>query len=298
MEKGKPEALIVGANGLVGAKLSGALASGGITAEGTFNKRHKSSLKKLDLSDTAEIEDFFSKASYRAVFNCANLSGGVDFCQSNPEMAASFHLHATQKLGALCNRMGAVLVFISSDYVFDGSGEAPRKEDDSPNPLNLYGKLKLMAEEWIKANVKKYIIIRTTNVFGWDPETVTANYIMNLYRTVKCGKCFNAPSYLWGNPTFAGDLAEAITELYQNGSRGLFHVVGSSAVNRYDWAMKACDILGLDRSLVKETKEPPAGMIPRPLKSFLDTRKFTSNCRTVLHDMSEGLKLMKSEMGR
>ncbi len=292
----RTESLVIGANGLVGASLLAALRRKGISADGTFNKRPKDGLKKLDILDDREMEEFFLKPDYRAVFICANLSGGVDFCQSNPEKARSFHLDATRKLGEFCNRMDAALIFISSDYVFDGTKDAPYTENDSPNPLNLYGQLKLKAEEWIMSNLNKYIIIRTTNVFGWDPQTVTANYIMNLYRTVKSGKCFNAPSYLWGNPTYAGDLAEAIAELYQTGSRGLFHVVGSSAVNRYDWAIKACDILGLDKSLVKEISRPPEVMIPRPLKSFLNTGKFTSNCRTVLHDMSEGLTLMKSEI--
>jgi hypothetical protein len=59
-------------------------------------------------------------------------------------------------------------------------------------------------------NVKRHVVIRTTNVFGWDPQTVTPNYMMGLYRALKAGKRFNAPSFLWGNPTYAEDLAKAI----------------------------------------------------------------------------------------
>lgn len=293
---GRTEGLVIGANGLVGARLLNALAKEGITAEGTSYKRQKPGLKRLDILNAKESEAFFSKASYRVVFNCANLAGGVDFCQSHPEAAAAFHLHATRTLGNFCKKIDAAFVFISSDYVFDGTKNAPYLEDDRPNPLNLYGSLKLMAEEWIKANLKKYVIIRTTNVFGWDPETVTANYIMNLYRTVKSLRPFNAPSYLWGNPTYVGDLAEGIAELYRTGSRGIFHIVGKSAIDRYDWAQKACGVFGLDGSLIKEVKDPPANMIPRPLRSLLNTDKFTSNYRTALHDVSGGLKLMRSEM--
>ena len=120
---------------------------------------------------------------------------------------------------------------------------------------------------------------------------------MGLYRTLKEGKLFNAPSYLWGNPTYVGDLAEAIVELYTKRANGIFHVAGNSFINRYDWAMEACKILGLEHSLVNELKQPGPVTIRRPLKSNLKTGKFTRSYDTILHDVSNGLNLMKTNMG-
>ena len=184
---------------------------------------------------------------------------------------------------------------ISTDYVFDGKN-APYKEDDIPNPLNVYGRLKLEAEKWLVNNVPKHIIVRTTNVFAWDPETITPNYMMNLYRTIKDNKQFKAPSFLWGNPTYVDDLASAIIELCLIKMNGVFHVVGSSFINRYDWAIKACKIAGWDESLVIETKDVPANMVPRPLRSSLDTRKFRSLCKTKLGDVEKGIRSFVKSM--
>jgi dTDP-4-dehydrorhamnose reductase len=289
------ECLVIGANGLVGRCLGRALSRNGIKWSGTFYSRQEDGLYRLDVTDKGKIEKFIAKVNPRVIFNCANLAGGVDTCESNPEKAKKFHLDSIRTLADVSSKIDAAFVFVSSDYIFDGT-RGPYREADRPNPLNLYGRLKLEAEEFIKKNVKKHIIARTTNVFGWDPETRTPNYIMNLYRTIKAKKRLNAPSYLWGNPTYAEDLAEAISELYTKKASGVFHVVGASFINRYEWAKASCEILELDFGLVNEVRDPPANMVPRPLKSLLNTDKFTSSYSTVLHDVYGSLKLMRRAM--
>ncbi|KPK42628.1 MAG: hypothetical protein AMJ78_01765 [Omnitrophica WOR_2 bacterium SM23_29] len=287
------ECLVIGANGLVGRYVGKLLTDKGKKWQGTYNKRPEEGLLKLDITNPEQTKGIFSKFSPKVIFHCANLAGGVNFCESNPGIAADFHLNATADIGNYCKDINATMVFISTDYVFNGS-KASYKEDDSPNPLNLYGRLKLQTEQWIQQNLTNYLIVRTTNVYGWDPKTITPNYIMNLYNSLRDKKIFDAPSFLWGNPTYVCDLAESIIELYFNDANGIFHVAGSSFINRYQWAIQACTILGLDSSLVKEVNEPSVNMVPRPLRSRLDTEKFTRSCKTILHDASAGLKLMKS----
>ncbi|MFH0771904.1 MAG: SDR family oxidoreductase [Candidatus Omnitrophota bacterium] len=289
------EALIIGANGLVGRRVGKSLLDKGIKWIGTSNKRHQENSLSLDITDSVAMADLFARICPKAVFHCANLAGGVDFCEKNPEAARKFHLEATKEMAKHCENSASVLIFISTDYVFDGT-DGPYKEETAVNPLNLYGRLKLDAERWIQDNMKRYLIIRTTNIYGWDPETLTPNYIMSLYRSVKEGKTFNAPSFLWGNPTYVGDLAEAIAELYIKEARGIFHIVGSSFVNRLEWAMKACEILGLDGSVVSEIKKPPENMTARPLKSWLSSEKFRNSYATLLRDLYDGLRQVKSDM--
>ena len=289
--------VVIGGNGLVGSRMCSELTKWNIAWEGTFCSRPKDGLIQLNVTDQSKVENVIKKYSPRAVFLCANLAGGVEFCESNPQTAMDFHLNAAKGIGICCKELGATLVFISSDYVFDGT-KGPYREDDVTNPLNLYGRLKLEAEQWIQEKLKKHLIIRTTNVYGWDPQTVTPNYIMSLYRSLKEGRPFNAASFLWGNPTYVGDLVTAIIELFMNNANGLFHVVGRSFINRLAWADLACKVLKLNCSLINEIKEPPPDMVPRPLKSCLNTDKFTSRYKTVLHSASDGLKLMKSDMNR
>lgn len=287
--------LIIGATGIVGKRLGMFLTNKKIPWVGTHNKRPKNRLLKLDITEPGEVDHFFSEFSPRVVFHCANLTGGVNFCQAHAKEAADFHLNATKKIGMQCKNINATMVFISTDYVFDGTKDS-YKEEDLPNPLNIYGKLKLEAEQWISTNLEHCIIVRTTNIYGWDPETVTPNYMMSLHRTLKEKKRFKAPSFLYGNPTYVGDLVEAILELHKKGSRGIFHIVGSSFVNRFEWAKKACVVFGLDKSLINEIKEPEPNMVPRPIKSRLSAEKFTTSYSTILHNLNDGLNLMKSDI--
>lgn len=294
-QKERVQALVIGANGLVGRRIGSDLSNLGIRWQGTCNKRPDGALVCMDITDAKDLDLVFSNISPGIVFNMANLAGGVDFCEKNPEAGRDFHVNATRAIGERCRDEGALMVFVSTDYIFDGT-KGPYKEGDEPNPLNLYGRLKLEAEEWIKKNLRKYVIIRTTNVYGWDPETVTPNYMMGMYRSLSGKRPFNAPSFLWGNPTYVGDLAEASIELASKGANGVYHVVGSSFIDRFTWAGKACEALRLDASLLREVKDPPQGIVPRPLKSWLDTGKFTSSFKTILHDVDDGLRLMKANM--
>lgn len=289
------EALVIGAQGLIGRYLTQALTKAGITWQGTYGKRENSSLLKLDLFKEAEIKEVLLSQAPRVVFLCSNLSGGVDFSENHPELAQTFYVNAAQHLGTYCKEIQSHLFFISSDYVFNGEN-APYNEEASPQPLNVYGRTKLEAEEWLKKHLSDVLIIRTTNVYGWDPETITPNYMMQLYRTLKENKPFFAPSYLSGQPTYAFDLAQAMVELYQKKAKGIYHIVGESVVNRWKWALHACDVFNFDRKLIQECTTPPSSFVPRPLKSQLNCQKFKSSFQTILHDLLEGLTLMKNDM--
>ncbi len=291
----KARCLVMGSNGLVGSRIAGIMSAKNIPWVGTCNKRPREGMVRLDITDHEAVRRLLLEVRPEAVFDCANLAGGVDHCERNPDIARAFHLDSTINIGSLCASIGAKMFFISTDYVFDGT-RGPYKEDDATNPLNLYGRIKLSAEKWISENLKDGVTVRTTNVYGWDPDTVTPNYMMSVYRALKEGKTINAPSYLWGNPTYADDLAAAIVELYLKKAAGLFHIVGSSFVNRYEWAVAACDEFGLDKGKIIEVKDPPSSIVPRPLRSWLDNGKFKRSCKTGLNDMRSGLRMMKKEM--
>ena len=287
--------LVIGANGLIGARIGSLLGARGLPWSGTSIKSAGADLRQLDVTDPAGVAGIFQELDPGVVFHAANLAGGVDFCEANAAAATAFHLEATRTIARHCAERGATLVFISTDYVFDGE-RGPYREDDPKHPLNLYGRLKLAAEEWIQGNVPHHVIARTTNVFGWDPATATPNFLMGLYRAHQERKPMKVPSFLWGNPTFAGDLAEALVELVETGDTGVFHVVGSSLVNRLDWAKRACEVLGFDAALLQEVEAPSPTMVPRPLRSWLSTEKFTRGHSTPLGDLEAGLVLMKREM--
>jgi dTDP-4-dehydrorhamnose reductase len=285
---------VLGANGLIGRRIVARLETLGMRWRGTCHRRPEPGLLSLDLTDGAAVASAFDAIRPATVYHAANLAGGVDYCERHPVEAEAFHLGVTKVLVEACRAHEATLVFVSTDYVFDGT-RGPAREDDPTHPLNRYGALKLAAEGAIAAGLARHVIARTTNVYGWDPATVTPNFLMGLVRTLGAGQPMNVPSYLWGHPTDAADLAAALVELATTPRHGRWHVVGSSFVDRWNWARRACVVLGLDAGLLREVREPPVGMVPRPLRSWLSNERFTSACVTPLHDLEHGLECMRRE---
>jgi dTDP-4-dehydrorhamnose reductase len=287
--------LIFGGNGLVGKSFEKLLNKNQNYKVFTTSRIPNGNQVACDITDFESIKACFNTIQPSLVINCTNLAGGVNFCENNPELSEKFHFEANKTMSQLSDERNIPFVLISTDYVFDGT-KGPYSEEDSKNPLNEYGHHKLKAENWIKENTSKYIIARTTNVFGWDPLTKTPNYLMQLYFNLSEGKSCNAPSFLSGNPTYVDELAEAILDLLKEDKFGIYHVVGSSSINRYDWAVKFCQLLGLDSTLLNNIEEAPAGITPRPFDSNLSTDKIKQNIGYKLSNVDEGLLKFKEAM--
>jgi dTDP-4-dehydrorhamnose reductase len=251
--------LIFGGRGLVGKKFKEIL-SASIGNNVYTTSRHRTDEDKnidVDIFEESQIENAFAISRPDVVINATNLAGGVDFCENNSDKAHQFHFIANKNIGENCLKYNAQMVMISTDYVFDGNNP-PYKETDQTNPLNVYGKEKLAAEIWIQKHLNNYIIARTTNVYGWDPETSTLNYLMALYFKLSIGERANAPSFLWGNPTHVSQLCNVILELSQKKiartlSRGrqLIVLIDGTGQNIF------CEQLHLDTALLDRLDAPP-----------------------------------------
>ena len=287
--------LIFGGNGLIGKSFKKILSNNKGFKIFSTSRIPNDNQVECDITDSESIRTCFEITKPNLVINCTNLAGGVNFCENNPDLSERFHYEANKTMSIFSNERNIPFILISTDYVFDGSNP-PYSEDDEKNPLNAYGHHKLKAENWIKNNLRKYIIARTTNVFGWDPLTKTPNYLMQVYFNLSKNKPCNAPSFLSGNPTHVDDLTQAIIDLLENNQFGTYHIVGSSSINRYDWAIQFCEILGLDRNLLNESKNAPDEIVPRPFNSNLNTNKLEKKIGYKLSDVHEGLIKFKKEI--
>ena len=287
--------LIFGGNGLVGKSFKKILSKNKDFKIFSTSRIPNDTQVECDITDSESIRTCFEITKPNLVINCTNLAGGVNFCENNPDLSERFHYEANKTMSILSDERNIPFILISTDYVFDGSNP-PYSEDDEKNPLNAYGHHKLKAENWIKKNITKYIIARTTNVFGWDPLTKTPNYLMQLYFNLSKNKPCKAPSFLSGNPTHVDDLSQAIIDLLENNQFGTYHIVGSSSINRYDWAIQFCNLLGLDKNLLSESKKAPEGIVPRPFNSNLSTNKLEKKIGYKLSNVHEGLIKFKKEM--
>ena len=281
--------LIFGGNGLVGKSFEKLLYRKDNLKIYTTSRVPSGNQIKCDITDSKSIKACFEKVRPSLVINCTNLAGGVNFCEDNPALSEKFHYEANKTMSQLSHESLTPFVLISTDYVFDGT-KAPYSEEDQKNPLNEYGRHKLKAENWIKENTSKYIIARTTNIFGWDPFTKTPNYLMQLFFNLNKGKPFNAPSFLSGNPTHVDDLSQAIIDLLKRSNFGIYHIVGASTINRYDWAIQFCDLFNFNKALLNDIKVAPKGIVPRPLESNLSSEKLQKALGYKLSTVEDGLR--------
>ncbi|MGE5340257.1 MAG: SDR family oxidoreductase [Candidatus Omnitrophota bacterium] len=298
MNETKPKYLILGANGLIGQHVVRLCREKHIPYEGTCYSRSSGEFISFNQLDFEKIPALLERVSPTVVFNAIGLAGGVNFCEENPELGRQYHVQATQVMADWCRAHHAVFVYISTDYVFDGENP-PYKEDDPTHPLNLYGQFKLEGENYIRQHLDHYIIARTTNVFGWDPETRTPNFLMHLVQTLRENDSIDSirvPAYLYGNPTCAADLAAAIMDLIAHHHFGLYHIVGPGYINRYDWALKFIEMAGITNKTIEKLETPPVNMVPRPLKSNLDTSKFSRASGFRLRSIEDGLQLFINDM--
>ena len=261
------KALIFGIRGLVGQALAGEARRLGQTVVGT-SRCPSEGLWTADFLQPQTLGVLLRDLRPEAVFLAVNYPGGVNRVEAEAGEARVLHLLATQAIGAYCAEREIPLVFYSTDYVFDGQNP-PYREEDPVHPLNRYGALKREAEVWIQEHCPRHLILRTTNVFGWDPQSPTPNFLMRLLPRLQAGTAVGVPSYLKGNPTLAGDLARGCWELLEQEAWGLYHLVGSGHVDRYTWARSFARRFGFPEHLIEEQAVPPSGGVPRPLDSNL-----------------------------
>jgi dTDP-4-dehydrorhamnose reductase len=273
--------LIIGASGQVGGVLLRALGTG---ACGTFSSHALPGLRALDIRRPKEVDALVDEFHPDVIFLCAAVTD-VDWCEAHAEESAATNVDGLTYVGRAAKRVGANLVLFSTDYVFDGES-GPYRETDRTNPICVYGKQKLLAEQV----VPDALIIRTNGVYGW--ETQAKNFVCRLIDTLRAGRRMRVASDQFGSPTYAPDLAKTVLQL--TGSSGIFHVAGSEQMSRFEFAREAARVFDLDENLIEAVPTRALNQIaPRPLKAGLITGKLKS----ALSGGREGLRLM-AQAGR
>jgi dTDP-4-dehydrorhamnose reductase len=284
--------LVTGANGLLGSHLMRRLdGNHSITGIGR-NKSAKSELKtasfiELDLTSFDKLNNFLMQSEYDVIINCGAMAD-VDLCEQKQSMASAINFEAVSYLAEYCEVTGALLIQISTDYVFDGEG-GPYNETDSPNPINYYGRTKLAAEKIIQDSECEYIIARAVHVYGNLPDT-PSKQIAWLLAARDSGSEIKGAIDQFSNPTWAGNLADAIVELSISSIRGIIHIGGNDYISRYDFALEAAKVLGIENSLIRKTTLEELNLIARrPLKAGLKIDKMKSLMTTHPMGVRDGI---------
>ncbi len=279
---------MIGASGQVGRALIRVLEDSGIEAIGTYHSRQITGTHKLDVSDPDAVGSCFETVKPDMVFLTVNTEGGVDYCEDHPEEAEALNVVGTRNVATCTAQCGALLVYYSTDYIFDGEA-GPYSEEDIPCAINTYGRTKWEAEQLVQTLVPTHLILRTTAVFGWD--RASRNFAMQVWESLGSGTSLRVPEDQWCNPTLVDYLAEASVRLVQMGAEGIFNVVGRDRMPRSKLAKALARSMALDPALILPVPTSELGQVaPRPLQGGLKTKKLERTLGTEPLDLNESLK--------
>jgi dTDP-4-dehydrorhamnose reductase len=155
----------------------------------------------------------------------------VDGCERNPAMADAVNAEGTRRIAEGCRRAGAGLVYISTDFVFDGGQAIPYVETDAPRPLSAYGRSKLAGEKAVRDVASRWVIARTAWLYGVHGR----NFVKTIVAKAAAGESLRVVDDQVGSPTYAGDLAAALAQLMAEGLTGVFHLTNAGSCSWYEF---------------------------------------------------------------
>ncbi|MCQ9207552.1 MAG: dTDP-4-dehydrorhamnose reductase [Omnitrophica bacterium] len=271
--KKRKKILVTGSSGMLGTAVSRKLAKN-YAVIGLDNRADKLSVEHCDIADSKKTLEVIRGVRPAVIIHTAAWTD-VDGCETDPGKANRVNITGTENVACGAASLNIPLLYISTDFVFDGKKKSSYTEVDLPNPLNVYAKSKLEGEKRV-ARLPKYVILRTSWLFGENG----TNFVDTILRKVKSGEKLNVVDDQFGSPTYAKDLAQAIAALIgylieTDSARDIFHVSNKGAVSWFDYAKEILRLAGnTDAALTsiktKELKAPAK----RPAFSVLDNSKF------------------------
>lgn len=282
---------IVGASGLIGSHLYGNFLLD-YYCVGSHYRFRTDNFVHLDIRNKQEVMGAFKKYLPDIVL-CPAAVSNVDYCEQYPVEARGVNIDGIKNVAVGAINSGAKMIFFSSDYIFNGKS-GPYSEEDVPSPINEYGRQKVEAESFIRANLNNYLIIRTTVVYGWEDQG--KNFVTNLLKNIKDKKKVQVPYDQVGSPTYADNLAKAVKKLIEENKTGIYNIAGTDILDRFSLAKLVCDVFEVDASrVVPVTTRELNQRAPRPLKAGLKTDKIAAESGIELIGARAGLNLMKNE---
>lgn len=289
--------LVVGGSGQIGKNLLSRLAAAGVEATGTYFRNPEPGLIQLDGSDPNRVMQVTADLKPKLIINASNSQGGTDACELEEGLADRYHFGNGKNLTDVAKSFGAKLVQISTDYVFDGQA-GPYSELDDARPISRLGNAKLRLEQYMHQSSPEALVIRTSFVYSWTPDSKTKNFAMQVFENCQSGRTMNVPFDQVGSVTYAPNFSEALLEMVGLGLSGLYHVAGTTRCSKLDWALKMVDFFGLDSASINGVStEELAQAGPRPLESGFVLDKVKRALKTTrLMSLEEGLSDMKNQM--
>lgn len=257
--------LVTGVKGQLGYDVMAELAKRNIEAIGV-------DIDEMDITDKISVEKVIGEAAPDVVVHCAAYTA-VDAAEDNEALCRRVNADGTRNIAEVCKKLDCKMVYISTDYVFDGQGTRPWEPDDERHPLNVYGQTKYEGELAVQENLSKYFIVRIAWVFGKNGK----NFVKTMLKLAETHDKLTVVNDQFGSPTYTYDLARLLVDMIQTDKYGIYHATNEGICTWYEFA---CEIFR-QAGVKIEVTPVPASEYPakakRPENSRLDKSKLTEN---------------------
>ena len=270
--------LVTGAKGQLGRDLMNELERQGLEGIGV-------DVEEMDITDPEKCRSVIGRAGADAVIHCAAYTA-VDVAEDQAELCRRINGEGTRNVAEACRDAGVKLMYISTDYVFDGQGTRPWEPDDERAPLNVYGQTKYEGELAIEELLDRYYIIRIAWVFG----AAGKNFIKTMLRLGKEKGAVSVVDDQVGSPTYTYDLARLLVDMVQTEHYGRYHATNEGECSWYEFACEIFRQAGLKVQVTPVSSEAFAARAKRPANSRMSKEKLTEKGFVRLPDWQDALR--------
>jgi dTDP-4-dehydrorhamnose reductase len=239
---------------------------------------------ECDVADSLAVERRMLELQPTVVINCA-AQPSVDACEKDRDQAYRINVLGARNVAHAAYKVAARVVHFSTDYVFDGTADHAYTEWDTPNPINWYGRTKLMSEEALQRANPDSLVLRIAYVYGAHGD----NPVTAVMRAAQSGTPLTLPDDQIMSPTSAAEVVEQTMLLIQRGAVGTYHVTGKGQTSRYDFARAVATTLGLDVQLLPAHAADIPGRVPRPLRTPLAHEHLRLEGQDMMSDWDQAL---------
>lgn len=257
--------LVTGANGQLGYDVVKELQKQNIECYGAARK-------DFDIVDFNGTEKFIANYMPDVVIHCAAYTY-VDKAEDEQGLCYLVNASATENIAEICKKINAKMLYISTDYVFDGTKDGFYEVEDEPNPINVYGKTKLLGEQAVERILDKYFIVRISWVFGEHGN----NFVKTMLRLGKERKEINVVADQYGSPTYTADLAPLLVEMIQTDKYGIYYATNEGVCTWAEFAEEIFKIVGMDVKVNHITTAEYPTRAQRPMNSRLSKKSLQIN---------------------
>ena len=276
--------LVTGVKGQLGFDVMNELQTRGIEAVGV-------DIEEMDITDSLSVKKVITQAAPDVVIHCAAYTA-VDAAEENEAVCRKVNADGTENIAKVCRMLDCKMIYISTDYVFDGKGTRPWEPDDERHPLNVYGQTKYEGELAVQKNLTKYFIVRIAWVFGKNGK----NFIRTMLNLAKTHDTITVVNDQFGSPTYTYDLAKLLVDMTESDKYGIYHATNEGICSWYEFACEIFKQAGVNVNVIPVTAAEYQAKAKRPENSRMSKSKLTENGFERLPSWQDALSRYLKEM--